>query len=337
MQTNTTASLVDSLTALWQRLLQRSVIAPHDNFFDLGGDSSLAVELFNEISKLYGRDLPAVMIYQTPTIAALANVLELSAVPRLPPLVQLRAGADEAPVFIAHGLGGSAMDFFQPVRFLKTFRPVYGMQSRGFEGAETPLDRIEDMAEYFLDAVRKIQPHGPYFFIGFSLGGLIVLEMAQRLLQSGEKIALLAMLDAYPHRNFLSAGQRARLTALQTGRRVSKLFHGISLQPDSKEGEKVEPEVSVPTTPAMVRVRESAYVALEHYRPRFYNGHIKFVKAAISYEFPDDPLSVWSPLAAKFELETVPGDHLGIITTHYEELAAMLTRFLQETPGATSR
>lgn len=322
--------MIDALTALWQRLLQRSPIGLEENFFDLGGDSSLAVELFNEVSKICGRDLPAVMIYQTPTIAALANVLEQSAVPRLPPLVQLRPGTDQAPVFIAHGLGGSAMDFFQPVRFLKTLRPVYGMQAKGFEGAEEPLDRIEDMAEYFLKAVRKIQLRGPYFLVGFSLGGLITMEMAQRLLESGEKIALLAMLDTYPHRNFLSAGQRARLTALQTGRRVSKLFQGIAPPPNQNDGEKIEPEVSVTTTPAMLRVRECAYLALERYQPRFYNGKIKFAKAAISYEFPDDPASVWSPLAAQFEMETVPGDHLAIITTHYENLAAVLTRFLQD-------
>ena len=330
MQVKTTSSMVDALTALWQRLLQRSPIGLEENFFDLGGDSSLAVELFNEVSKVCGRDLPAVMIYQTPTIAALAKVLEQSAVPRLPPLVQLRPGTDQAPVFIAHGLGGSAMDFFQPVRFLKTLRPVYGMQAKGFEGAEEPLDRIEDMAEYFLKAVRKIQPRGPYFLVGFSLGGLITMEMAQRLLESGEKIALLAMLDAYPHRNFLSAGQRARLTALQTGRRVSKLFQGIAPPPNQNDGEKIEPEVSVTTTPAMLRVRECAHLALERYQPRFYNGKIKFAKAAISYEFPDDPASVWSPLAAQFEMETVPGDHLAIITTHYENLAVVLTRFLQD-------
>ncbi len=322
--------MIDALTVLWQRLLQRSPIGLDENFFDLGGDSSLAVELFNEVSKLCGRDLPAVMIYQTPTIGALATLLEQTAVPRLPPLVQLRPGTDQAPVFIAHGLGGSAMDFFQPVRFLDTLRPIYGMQAKGFEGAEEPLDRIEDMAEYFLGAVRKIQPRGPYFLMGFSLGGLITLEMAQQLLESGEKIALLAMLDAYPHKNFLSAAQRARLAALQAGRKVSRLLQGGVAISNQQESEKIAPEVNVPTTPAMLRVRESAYLALSRYRPRYYGGKIKFAKAAISYEFPDDPVAVWSPLAEKFEMETVPGDHLGIITTHYESLAAVLTHFLKE-------
>jgi len=76
---------------------------------------------------------------------------------------------------------------------------------------EEPLDRIEDMAQYSLDAVRQVQPHGPYFLIGFSLGGLITLEMAQQLMAQGEKIGLLAMLDSYPNMRSLSLVQRTRL------------------------------------------------------------------------------------------------------------------------------
>ena len=330
METKATYSILDTLTALWQRLLQRSPIGADENFFDLGGDSTLAVELFNEVSKICGRDLPAVMIYQTPTIASLLDVLEQTAVPRLPPLVELKPGTQQPPVFIAHGLGGSAMDFFQPIRFLKTDRPVYGMQTRGYEGAEEPHDRIEDMAEYFLRAIREMQSSGPYFLIGFSLGGLVTLEIAQRLLESGEKIALLAMLDAYPHLSFLSAAQRARLSARQTGRRVSGVLRRIAPSFDRPAEAVSEPEVVVVTTPAMQRVRDAAYVALERYRPRYYNGKIKFAKAAVSVEFPDDPVAIWSPLAAEFEMEIVPGDHLGIITTHYESLAAVLSRFLQQ-------
>ncbi len=322
---------------LWQRLLQRETIGVEENFFDLGGDSTLAVELFNEVSKLCGRDLPPVMIYQTPTIASLAEVLENVPVPRLPPLVQLKPGIDEPPLFIAHGLGGSAMDFFQPIRYLDTVRPVYGMQAKGYEGAEEPLDRIEDMAEYFIKALREVQPEGPYFLAGFSLGGLITLEMAQRLSAGGAKIALLALLDAYPHVSFLSPGQRARLAARQTGRLASQTLNRIIDPQAPREAAGSEGEELVVTTAAMLRVRESARLALTRYRPRFYSGEIKFAKAAINTEFPDDPVAVWAHLAGKFELKTVPGDHLGIITTHYESLAAVLSGFLQNASSSQVR
>ncbi len=84
--------MIETLTAIWQRLLRHSPILPEDNFFDLGGDSSIAVELFNEIAKVCGRELPPVTIYHAPTISALAALLEQSLSPRLPSLVQLRAG-----------------------------------------------------------------------------------------------------------------------------------------------------------------------------------------------------------------------------------------------------
>jgi thioesterase domain-containing protein len=67
------------------------------------------------------------------------------------------------------------------------------------------------MARYSLGAVKQLQPHGPYLLIGFSLGGLVALEMAQQLVAQGEKIGLLAMLDSYPHVSRLSRGQRGSL------------------------------------------------------------------------------------------------------------------------------
>jgi hypothetical protein len=77
-------------------------------------------------------------------------------------------------------------------------------------------------------------------------------------------------------------------------------------------------------------VRDGAYLALTRYRPRFYPGKIKFVRAETSSAFPDDAAAVWAPLAEKFEVETVPGDHLGIIATHYETLATVLSQYLVE-------
>jgi hypothetical protein len=71
----------------------------------------------------------------------------------------------------------------------------------------------------------------------------------------------------------------------------------------------------------MQRVRASAYVGLTRYQPRFYPGEIRFVRAEISTGFPADAAAVWAPLARKIEVSTVPGDHLGIIATHYENLA----------------
>ena len=333
--------MVELLTPIWERVLQRSSIDVEDNFFDLGGDSSLALQLFNEIARACGRELPPVTIYCAPTIAALGAVLEQPADLRLPPLVLLKDGPAEPPLFITHGLGGSVIDFFQVVKHIRASHPIHGMQAKGIEGAEEPFDRIEDMAAFYLKAIRQVQPHGPYLLAGYSLGGLVTLEMAQQLTAVGEKVALLAMLDSYPDIRYLSLAQRARLVARLARRRATttmKLPFGDALsliiRPSRRRSEtprvSYKPPVDVSLSPAVQRARECAYLALSRYAPRFYPGKIKFVRAEIPTDFPADPAAVWAHLAAGFEVETVPGDHLGIMSTHYEKLASALSRYVEE-------
>jgi thioesterase domain-containing protein len=81
--------------------------------------------------------------------------------------------------------------------------------------------------------------------------------------------------------------------------------------------------------PAFEHVREAAYNALRHYKPTFYPGSVKFVRAAEVTQFPRNPKAVWSHLVGKLEVETVPGDHLSMLTTKYETLASVLNRHLE--------
>jgi thioesterase domain-containing protein/acyl carrier protein len=340
------STIADVLTPIWERVLQRPSIRMQDNFFDLGGDSLLAVELFSEIERVCGREMAPVTIYCAPTIAALAAILDEPTAPRFPPLFQLKAGTDEPPIFLAHGLAGTAMDFFQLVKHVRTERSIYGMQAKGTDGVEEPFERIEDLAQYHLDAIREVQPHGPYFLVGYSLGGLVTLEMAQRLTAEKEKVALLAMVETYPHPRFLSWRQRVRLgTRLATHRATTvgrlPIRDALSyiLRPserklyvsrDTNGNAPSQVPAGASNTPTMQRARESAYRSLTRYRPRFYNGTIKFVRAEIVTDFPDDPAAIWSNLAEGFHAETAPGDHLGILGTHFERLASVVSRYLRE-------
>jgi thioesterase domain-containing protein len=321
------SAMTEALAPIWQRVLQLPSVDIHDDFFDLGGDSSLALQLFSEIGRLCGRELPPVTIYQARTIASLAALLDEPATHRFPALVQLRPGCKQPPVFLAHGLGGTVMDFFQPVRHIESDHPIYGLQAPGIDGVDEPLERIEDMADFYLYAVRELQPHGPYVLIGYSLGGLVALEMARRLRLSGEKIALLAMLDAYPHSSFLPHGEQARLFA----RRIKRGLHSAAKLKDSAA---YQPPAGTTLTPAMQRVRDAAYRALCQYRPGSYAGEVKFVRAAVISSFPRDAAGVWGPFVQKLDVETVPGDHLGMIATYYEELASVLSCYLRQTFSA---
>jgi thioesterase domain-containing protein len=330
-----TSTMVEMLIPIWQRVLQLSSVGVNDNFFEVGGDSALALDLFYEIAQASGRELPPVMICQAPTITALAALLEQPTAPRLSPVALLKAGTETPPVFIAHGIGGSVMDFFPLARDILSPHSIYGMQAKGMDGLEDPLESIEEMAEFYLDSIRQLQPRGPYLLIGFSLGGLQMLEVAQRLSISGEKVSLLAMLDSYPHRRYLPFGEHTRLIAHLARRRISgwrsaPMREAISRIARHRVNERSQSATSKSFAEAAGRVRDKAALALAHYRPQYYCGKIKFVRAEISSYFPEDPVAVWGHLASELDVETVPGDHVAMIAAHFEHLGSVLSRYLAE-------
>jgi len=335
---------IEALMPVWKRVLQRSNVRPEDNFFDLGGDTSSAASLLEELERLSNRKLPRFLIYYRPTLQGLAETLEQATLPHFSGLLTLKSGEEWPPVFIAPGMGGNPLDYFPLARRIQSRHPIIILQARGLDGTEEPFDRIEDIAQYYLDAINQMQPHGPYLLTGFSLGGLVTLEMAQRLTAEGEEIGLLTMLDSYPHFRYLSLHQRARLAMRLVRSHASCALRlpfpeSISYIAsrarrrwyDSAEGSRRSAASEEPSiSKAMQRLRDADYLALTRYKPRFYSGRIRFVRAAIFSQFPDDPEAVWGSLAEKFEAETVPGDHNGIITTNFDSLAEVLSRYLRE-------
>jgi len=141
--------MINVLTPIWERVLKHSAIHPDENFFDLGGDSLLALALFLEIEKQTGRKLPITIIYDAPTIASLAKVLQKSdTLPKISPLVLLKPGVDAPPLFMMHGLGATVIGLFELGKRMPSSHPIYGVQPRGSDGVEAPDERLEDMAHY---------------------------------------------------------------------------------------------------------------------------------------------------------------------------------------------
>jgi acetoacetyl-CoA synthetase len=325
-----TAVSIDALTQIWQRVLQRLPIGAEDNFFDLGGHDSLADGIFAEIAKVYRRELPSATICYAPTIAALAGLLEQPALPRFSPFVQLKAGSEKPPIVITPGVGGRA-SFSKLAKHIGTGRPIYGIQAKGVDGIEQPLESVEDMAALYLDAFNKLEPQGSCILIGYSFGGLVALEMAQRLSESGQPVALLVLVDTYPHPRYFPPAQRLWLTARRTGDRLSNMFRiKTASAPFAGSGALSSEPSRLSFAKTTMRVKTSDLVALERYRPRFYRGKIRFVRPEANSYLPNDPIAVWKNLAAELDVETVPGDHLGMIETHFESLGAVLTRYVEE-------
>lgn len=319
-------SNVETLRQIWQRIFQRSSLGVDADFFDLGGNAWLAAELFTEINEDLGLELPAATICNAPTIAALAAAI---ANPQpLGPAILLKQGALSAPIFILHGVGSSVVDLVPLVRRMQSEQRIYGLEARGNDGREEPFDRIEKIAQSFLTTIRGIQPRGPYFLVGYSLGGLVAFELAQQLKTMGEEIALLLMMDSYPDRRYLALASYARLLLqIARNRMTGRKNDGVGRQPDNNADRHGDLRSLVL---ALQRVKQANYRALRSYRPSFYDGKIKFVRAAIPSRFPANPVPVWSHLCRGIEVETVPGEHVDMLTASVDPLASLVDKYVRE-------
>jgi thioesterase domain-containing protein len=310
------------LTSIWEQIFHRTSIGPEENFFDLGGDPQSAVQLFKLIEKATGYRLSPLVIYQAPTIASLTALFQCPGNIRFPQCVLLKHGHPQAPVFLLHGLGGNLLEFFSFVKHLDTPHPVHGLQARGTDGLQEPCVTIQQMASYHVDSVRVVQPTGPYLLVGYSLGGLVALEIARLLIVAGEDVPLLVMIDSYPPLCFAPIAQ-------QLGVYSRRLKLRLSHKSDSAYS-KYRESLGIDFTPAMIRVREASTEALREYQPRHYSGTIRFIKAAIPSRFPDDPVRVWRKFVNQLRVESVPGDHHTMLAIHFAHLASTVSSYLRE-------
>lgn len=184
------------LTVIWQQLLGIEPIALDQNYFDLGGDSILAVQLFAQIEREFKVKLPVATLFEAPTIAELAQLVGKGApAPGWSPLVPIQPLGSRPPFFCIHGAGGNVLIYRELAQHLGTDQPFFGLQCQGLDGKLPILHNVEGMAATYTKEIRRSRPHGPYLIGGYCGGGTIALEVAQQLRAMGEEVALLALFD----------------------------------------------------------------------------------------------------------------------------------------------
>src|SRR5207245_3002862 len=186
------------LTRIWQELLGVEPIEADQNYFDLGGDSILAVQLFAHIQKVFQVKLPVATLFEAPTIEELVRILRRDTAPTSgwSPLVPIQPAGSRPPFFCVHGAGGNVLIYRDLSQHLGSDQPFYGLQSQGLDGSCPPLSKIEDMAALYLKEIQRVRPHGSYFLVGYCGGGTIVFAVAQQIQAQGEQVDLLALVDA---------------------------------------------------------------------------------------------------------------------------------------------
>jgi len=321
-----------------------------DDFFERGGHSLLAVRLLARVREQFGRALPLVTLFERPTVKQLAELVTRRDEPARPwsPLVEVRPGTDpeKPPFFCVHPAGGSVLVYAALARHLGGEQAFYGLQARGIDGHGEPFDRIEEMAACYLEAVRQVQPAGPYFLGGWSLGGTVAFEMARRLQQEGEAVALLAIVDI--HARAFSSVEELDTTDLLMGMIgewlpvTAEELRG--LEPDDQLAHALGRAQEIGALPAsygmaearrLLEVYEANLAARRSFAPRPYPGRIDLFRAREQPpDAPADPTMGWAEVADRVEVHGVPGSHQNVVREpHVRELARQLGSCLAAAQG----
>ncbi|MDZ7807372.1 MAG: thioesterase domain-containing protein [Gracilimonas sp.] len=198
--------LRSEMREIWQEFLGIEKIEDDDNFFDLGGNSLVAVQLFDELKYKLGVVLPLSSLFEAPTIKEITELIEpkISSESEVKKersnvLVKIQGEGKGRPFFCIHGHFGNVLFFRELAMKLGKDRPFYGLQSVGLSGNEEPIISIDKMADRYISEMKAIQPEGPYHFGGYCYGAMVSRAMAQKLEEIEELYTPPIMIDPQPN------------------------------------------------------------------------------------------------------------------------------------------
>ncbi len=299
------------------------------------------MRMIDRIRSQLGRDLPLATLLRAGTVELLARAVRSHTGPTpWSPLVELQEGSRvRAPLFCIHAMGGEVLCYAELARYLGPDQPFYGLQARSWaEPDAEPPRSIEEMAASYLAAIRQVQPAGPYHLAGWSLGGIIALEMAQQLHAEGDSVALLAIFDT----NLLARGgsadaaefifrfaRRHPSLSVEHMRTLGSVDEQLAyaFETAAREG-FLPPGLDLAMAVHYARAGEASSRAKETYVPKPYPGRVTLFRATSGHvDSSPDPSLGWEPLAlGGLEIFDVPGSHNVLMEKPYVQTLAKRLR-----------
>ncbi len=335
------------LVELWSQVLAVRPVGIHDDFFELGGDSLLALRLFSEVERIFSHSLAPAALFEARTPARLADTLRRAGHPSpwtsLTPIKPCLGNAENRPPFYCvHASDGGVMWYRHLAEKLPADQPFYGLQAQGVDGVSERHTRVEEMAAHYVREMRMLQPHGPYFVGGVSFGAMVAFEMAQQLQAAGEAVGMVALLDGwgpgYPKfmaplarigchlRNFLRLplDQKAEYARM----RGTAVWH-VLRRAGNQCVYRLYETLRLPLPYHLRHATNLGFIpSLLDYRPRTYTGTVDLFRAIEQPvgSYPD-PFGGWQGLAGEIIVHHVPGyhgdimrePHVGVLAAHLDE------------------
>lgn len=350
----------EALAVIWQKFLHMEQVGIYHNFFELGGNSLLAIRVISAIRKELNLELSIGDLFVYPTIAALIDQLESKNKTISQLLIPIRETGNKIPLYIICGSGGTVFQFMSFVQLLDPQQPVYGLQQpTDSKSLEEFPNTIEGIAGIYITEILKQNPDGPYVLSGHCLGGNIAFEMALQLKNMGKDVAMLIMFDPYAieekeiiHPSFNSIIKKT----------ISKIslkleFEMFLLLKHPKQDlqykiEKVKSIIGVnnETKPGDMelesfnKVSKVFETAIQGYKMKPYNGDVLIFYAKEHYYFTDrnkgilykrmyisnDTKNSWKKHARSVEIYEIEGEHSTMFElNHAAELSEILQSYLE--------
>ncbi|MEM7533716.1 MAG: amino acid adenylation domain-containing protein [Chloroflexota bacterium] len=339
-QTPTEITLAD----LWADILHVHRVGIHDNFFALGGHSLKVVQVMSRTHTILGVKLPLRLLFEMPTIAALAeaidaqkaNITQNDAENRFASLVPIKPASAQAntksPLFWVPGGAGGEEEFaiYAPlIHLLGEAQPVYGFYARGLLGMQSPHQSVEAMAAHYIDEMRRVQPDGPYWLVGECIGGKVAYEMARQLTAQSQPVAALVLLNAgaarYSRSRWRRLSQRVQhhVSQLQTQSLTEQVRYVVDKTRTLQQ--RVLPlSTEQQQTEHLARVRANYNRLLQNYTPQTpYAGSVYLL---ISEEHQQqNPTMGWADFVlGGITVYCVPGTHDNYLGKHVEITVAQM-------------
>jgi thioesterase domain-containing protein len=343
------------IAGIWETAMGLRSLSIQDSFFDLGGRSLAAMRIIRQINRTYAVDFGLATLFSGNTIEKMAELIRkrLSA-NTSSSIVPMQPRGSAAPLFIIHGAGGNIIRFYQLATLVGTDHPIYGIQAQSLLSGQRGLLRLEDQAAYYLDEIKKIQPKGPYYFLGYSFGGTTAFEIAHQLHAQGERVELLGMLDSR-QRDYMALMQRKDSVRTRFDRRIARFlgnFMPLSFKQKAnylrekfftrslRRFYMVALALNFHSVPSFLKsTEEISWVAAINYRPRPWLGPVTLFRASAQPD-PRLPWDLgWTPLAeGGVEVYELPGDHdLVFREENIRVLAEQLRARLELSDAAVAR
>ncbi|GAB3947705.1 amino acid adenylation domain-containing protein [Spirosoma harenae] len=320
------------ISSIWKDALHLDTISIDTDFFELGGHSMIAVQVMTQLEKETGKRLPLSTLLTYPTVRKLAQLVQTDEKSTAwKSLVPIKPQGSKVPIYIIHGIGLNLLNFSSLISYMDAGQPIYGLQAKGLDGEDEPLDSMEEIAAFYITEVLQQNPTGPYAIAGYSFGGYVALEMARQLKAMGKEVKLLAMFDTNAQESDTnkSLGDWLQRKILRQFPKLIWFTRSLIRQPITTlryqqeyvarqvdrvlkaTGVRKEPEPEVVVLDQLNKIIQKHEIAFEKYTMKPYDGIVDLFKAQVRLYFVDDNKFLgWKKYAIKgVRVHNVPGDH----------------------------